>query len=1242
MRILEIRLENLNSLVGRWVIDFTHPAFESDGIFAIVGPTGAGKSTILDAICLALYGRTPRLKKISKGDNELMSRLTGTASAEVTFVTAKGRYRCHWSQRRAKNGALQAPKHEIVDADSGKVLANRIQDVALRIEAATGMDFKRFTRSMLLAQGEFAAFLDAPPDERAPILEQITGTEIYSRMSIAAHERHARERKTLELLEAECASIPRMGEEEEQALLQALMQKTGEESALQGEIAELTLLARWRENIDALTEALRELVRQGEALELRARAFAPEQEKLDFANRALQLAGDAARLTALLESDAAERAALDAACRMQPERKAALEAARRAEESASAAWEARRSEWQAALPVLEKARELDLKLAGKAVAHAALAARIAQGKARLAALDVEADRDRVSRATHAAALAEHTRRLEENAADASLVEELAGLKRRFETLRALALQEEARGRALDEARQSEQVARQRREAAELLHTRAQAHRRIQAEALAEQEKRLAEALEARDVAAWRKEAGVAAARREALAAALRTGALLCAAKASLALCAEQEKTLREEEAALRQTFARECEHQAQAETQLRLTETQFFLLQKIAHYEQARHALQDGEPCPLCGAREHPFAQGNLPLPDAARQEMDAARQKKTACDERITALKIEAGRIARDLERLALQRQETERAGENSRAAFAASCASLLPAGSAAAQAPDLDPAAAIPELERLEAEDARHIARCEAILGAAETLLCAREAARETLARADAARAQAEREALHALHGHENARTHQATLTAEAMSAGQRVAEAVAALRREIAPYGLERALDEATGRNAAPLPLAAALESLLATLEARRQEWLAHRSGKASKTEEIAALDLIIARRAGQIEVSTAELRQHEQDLQGLAAEKAALLTMRETLFGTRDPDAEAKRLVQAQEIAEREREAARRNLAAALQAQEALDANVRELEQGIALRAPQLALAQSAFAARLAANGFADLAHYRAACLPEAEYQALAQRAQALAGEKAALAAREAEKRRLLAQEADRALTPRTLADLKAELAGKIQAQHEAQRQIGALRQRQEHAAAMRRAFETRSMAREAQTRESARWERLHALIGSSDGKKYRNFAQGLTFERVIAHANRQLIKMTDRYLLVQSGRHSLEPDIMDCYQAGEIRSTKTLSGGERFIVSLALALGLSTMVSDKVRVDSLFLDEGFGTLDDTALDTALDTLIGLRREGKLIGIISHVPALRERINTRIRVIPRTGGRSGLSGPGVRDR
>ena len=103
MIIQKLRFANLNSLQGEWEIDFTRPEYLSDGLFAITGPTGSGKSTILDAICLALYGQTPRLGRITKSSNEIMSRHAGDCFAEVTFTTASGAYRCHWSQHRSRH-----------------------------------------------------------------------------------------------------------------------------------------------------------------------------------------------------------------------------------------------------------------------------------------------------------------------------------------------------------------------------------------------------------------------------------------------------------------------------------------------------------------------------------------------------------------------------------------------------------------------------------------------------------------------------------------------------------------------------------------------------------------------------------------------------------------------------------------------------------------------------------------------------------------------------------------------------------------------------------------------------------------------------------------------------------------------------------------------------------------------------------------------------------------------------------
>ena len=121
--------------------------------------------------------------------------------------------------------------------------------------------------------------------------------------------------------------------------------------------------------------------------------------------------------------------------------------------------------------------------------------------------------------------------------------------------------------------------------------------------------------------------------------------------------------------------------------------------------------------------------------------------------------------------------------------------------------------------------------------------------------------------------------------------------------------------------------------------------------------------------------------------------------------------------------------------------------------------------------------------------------------------------------------------------------------------------------------------------ERQEAETRRWQNLHELIGSADGKKYRNYAQSLTFASVIAQANHQLAQLNDRYLLAADPARPLELNIIDNYQGSETRSAKNLSGGESFIVSLALALGLAQMSGENMQIDLLFLDEGFGTLDE---------------------------------------------------------
>jgi exonuclease SbcC len=285
------------------------------------------------------------------------------------------------------------------------------------------------------------------------------------------------------------------------------------------------------------------------------------------------------------------------------------------------------------------------------------------------------------------------------------------------------------------------------------------------------------------------------------------------------------------------------------------------------------------------------------------------------------------------------------------------------------------------------------------------------------------------------------------------------------------------------------------------------------------------------------------------------------------------------------------------------------------------------------------AQIKAAGFEDIDGYTRAAMPYDERERLSKLKSHLEGKKSQLyALREQADNQIKILEAE-ALTDEPLDMIISTLAKVTALQSAARGRIAIIdnslaenEKKKFHAEAIKLKFDKQKI-------ENNLWGNLSELIGSADGKKFRNIAQKMTLNMMVAHANRQLQKLNDRYLLKQSDKVDLELEVIDNYQGGEERSVKNLSGGESFIVSLALALGLSQMASRQVRVDSLFLDEGFGSLDEKALEIALETLMQLQQDGKIIGLISHVTALKERIATQIAMQPLSGGRSRIDGPGV---
>jgi exonuclease SbcC len=564
MKILNLRFKNLNSLSGEWSIDFTTPEYVSDGIFAITGSTGAGKSTILDAICLALYGRTPRLKSINKSGNEIMSRQTGECFAEVTFETQAGQFRCHWSQHKARkkaDGNLIESKHEISDAVSGQILESKKRDVANVIEARTGMDFDRFTRSMLLAQGGFAAFLQAAPDDRAPILEQITGTEIYSEISKRVHKRQRDEHGKLELLRAETAGIVILSDKDEAALNQELFCKHKIEKEINSKNDALGKSILWLTGIDALKSELSAIDKESESLSNDLKAFEADRARLQQAIKAAELDSEFAILSSKrqqqklnLETLAKSKTQLPGKEKMLGLKEADL---KKAEEAVIRV----KDEQKIGLELIKKVRAFDLRISEKQSALKTAESDCRKIKTQLSRNKKSRQKIKSSQETAGKELSRIEDYLSSNAHDVALITELTGINEQIKNLETAATNVSAINSQVLKLKKQFKTDAALHSKQEALFSTLKANYDIAKKQVSQTKGFISELLGDRLLREYR---------------------------------AEHNNLLRE-----------------------------MAYLRKIASLEDERAKLEDDKPCPLCGSLHHPFAEGNVPEIDETEKKIN-------------------------------------------------------------------------------------------------------------------------------------------------------------------------------------------------------------------------------------------------------------------------------------------------------------------------------------------------------------------------------------------------------------------------------------------------------------------------------------------------------------------------------------------------------------------------------------------------------------------------------------------
>lgn len=1227
MKILCIRLKNLNSLKGEFVINFEETPLATSGLFLITGNTGAGKSTILDAITLGLFGLVPRFEdmNILKKETQVLTHGSTDCYAEVEFESSEVVYRAKWSLRKTRTGSFADSKRELArlspDRQDSTILATKKKDVdALVEDLLGGLNFRRFTRSVLLAQGEFAQFLKGTKD-RSTILERITNSDRYSKISVAAFERHKEAVQVLEQIQQQASNVQLLSPEMKLELSNTLSlsqeqynnqekQATTIQKQLQtiAQIEQLQIKqATLAERLATLKTAQANALAESKQLEQHKKAVVFQPQLLEIERLQQQIFNLKQAITTLAEELATSQ-------KKTTTQQTILLELKKEHATQSQAME-----------VFDKVYE------------------------QVTALDIQIK-----------ALQDHQQTLQQ---------QLQEQQKQFDTKQAavhsivkqqetIAQQQQAQNQWLEKHQQYKPLV-ETEVLFELKSTYKEWHN-YQKELKASQQK---EHTTQEKLNALTKQATVLtkqqATKNTFLQDQLQAYQTLCIQyqldpklpytellallekqsgenDALLKVLTQIEETKQQHQNLLQKTIeidnniaSKQLEldrwnHQFLSQNDaLQLIQQQEDYYAMVYEEQQEKNQLsayrgklEEGKECPLCFSAEQPFRKRNVDISYSlkkAKQDLQNSKEKRVTAEKSLQNISSEQRILFDAIQELQRNKltvvQETQAVEQQLLDIARQGTDNIMPL---------------IHEKQAL----ARRITAVQELIEKGsqvekqlQTLYTSIDSATKEL-------------------DHLTAQLHQNSLyTNDYQQQLQELKLTTKHYTQQI-EAGEKSMLAMLKPFNSTDISVPAIQE-----LDRIKTDYGTHLKHQQELSNT--ANQLTVQQTTYQQQISDTK-QLIEQQNQALNEQLTNLKTLQEQRFElSTDQDIKATKVQKTTQLSRlvEQVQTQERALQLLQQTQATNQGILSEKKEQVVQLETQFSEKQPLLLNAIQAEGMEDLVVLKSYLLPLEKAKAIEQQQQQLQQNLLTLEEQNKENNTALVNATQtldvnieqKAVLITNYKDVQQSMKSLLETIGSTKEQ---LRQQQ-----LQEKQHQNLLAQITQHKEEVKkWAMLKDVIGSSDGKKFRVFAQSITLKKLIQLANKHLSNFIDgRYYLKKRSdiykdkrpNDILEIDIVDTFQADNKRPLNTLSGGESFLASLALALGLSDLAGGKATIESLFIDEGFGTLDTDTLQVAIRALQTLQSQGKTIGVISHIEQLKQKIPTQIHVVKKGGGFSQLS-------